>query len=133
MRFSAWVALDVVLPLGPDGLSKLIGAVQNLTEGDSAHSRIYRLVAGYLPGGFGDKQRLVSQTLEGAQGAIAGTIQGKGITQDGILAKVREVVNVTDDKLDFVSAALDMTNNYFEHTGIQTVARRLVTRAYGEI
>jgi len=26
-----------------------------------------------------------------------------------------------------------VSNNYYEHTGIQTVARRLVTRAYGEI
>jgi hypothetical protein len=26
-----------------------------------------------------------------------------------------------------------MTTNVFEHTGVQTVARRIVSRAYGEI
>jgi hypothetical protein len=38
-----------------------------------------------------------------------------------------------DGKLDYVAAFLDMTTNYYEHTGTQTVARSLVTRAMGEI
>lgn len=133
MRFSAWIALDVILPLGPDGVSKLLSAVQSLTEGDFAQSRVFRLVADHLPGGFGEKKDLAMKTLEGAKATIDGTVAGKGITQDGVLAKVREYVDIADDKLDLVAAALDLTNNYYEHTGIQTVARRLVTRAYGEI
>jgi hypothetical protein len=60
-------------------------------------------------------------------------VQDKAISQEGILARVREYVEVADDKLDMVAAALDMSTNYFEHTGIQTVARRVVTRAYGEL
>jgi hypothetical protein len=32
-----------------------------------------------------------------------------------------------------VSAAIDMTTDYFEHTGIQTVARQCISRAAGEV
>jgi len=70
MRFSAWIALDIILPLGPDGVSKLIGAVQNLTEGDFAQSKVFRLVADHLPGGFAEKKQLISSALDGAKGAI---------------------------------------------------------------
>jgi len=42
-------------------------------------------------------------------------------------------VDIADDKLDYVAAFLDMTTNYFEHTGTQSVARRLIERAASEI
>jgi len=32
-----------------------------------------------------------------------------------------------------LAAFLDMTTNYYEHTGTQTIARRLINRAYAEI
>ena len=32
-----------------------------------------------------------------------------------------------------VAAFLDVTTNYYEHTGTQTVARSLITRAVGEV
>lgn len=133
IRFAAWIALDIVLPLGPDGVSKLVETVQGLADRHLAENRVFRLVSDHLPGGLAEKKQLLSSTLEGARGAIESKIQSHDVTQGSILSKVREYVDVTDDRLDVVSAALDLTNNYYEHTGIQTVARRLVTRAYGEI
>lgn len=133
MRFAAWIALDIVLPLGPDGVAKMIDAVSSMADEHVTGSRIYRLVADHLPGGLAEKRDLVMGTLHGARSAIDATIQDKGIVQDDVLAKVRQYVEIADDKLDMVSAALDLSNNYYEHTGLQTVARRLVTRAYGEI
>jgi hypothetical protein len=35
--------------------------------------------------------------------------------------------------LDYVAAFLDMSTNYYEHTGIQTVARRVIEQAAREI
>lgn len=133
MRFSAWIALDIVLPLGPDGVSKLIGAVQNIADGELANNRVFKLVADHLPGDLGAKRQLLTTTLDGAKSTIDAKIQTHSISQDSILSKVRQYVDIADDKLDLVAAALDVSNNYYEHTGIQTVARRLVTRAYGEI
>jgi len=40
-------------------------------------------------------------------------------------------VEVADDKLDYLGAFLDV--NYYEHTGTQTLARRLIERAVAEI
>jgi hypothetical protein len=40
---------------------------------------------------------------------------------------------VSDSKLDYLAAFLDVTTNYYEHTGTQTLARRLIERAYAEI
>ena len=46
------------------------------------------------------------------------------------------MVKISDQmegKLDCTAAFLDMTTDYFEHTGIQSVARSLITRAMGEV
>ena len=46
---------------------------------------------------------------------------------------MQDVLGNVEGKLDYVAAALDATTSVFEHTGVQTVARRVVTRAYGEV
>jgi hypothetical protein len=38
-------------------------------------------------------------------------------------------MNTADSKLDYLAAFLDMSTNYYEHTGTQTVARNLILRA----
>jgi len=40
---------------------------------------------------------------------------------------------MADGKLDYLAAFLDGSTNYFEHTGVQTVARKLITQAQAEI
>jgi hypothetical protein len=46
---------------------------------------------------------------------------------------MQRFVEITDDKLDYLGAFLDVTTNYYEHTGTQTLARRLIERAAAEI
>jgi hypothetical protein len=60
-------------------------------------------------------------------------VTSKNLTPDRILNNLKGFVEFSDDKLDYVAAFLDMSTNYYEHTGIQTVTRRLVARAYNEI
>ena len=57
----------------------------------------------------------------------------KGIDQQDIFQRIKSYVEVGDNALDYVFAAIDLGTNYFEHTGIQSVSRRLISRAYGEI
>ena len=71
--------------------------------------------------------------IEQSRGFLEGMVASQGITQEGVLAKVKEYVTIADDKVDLAAAALDLGTNTFEHTGIQTVARRVISRAYGEI
>jgi hypothetical protein len=36
-------------------------------------------------------------------------------------------------KLDYLGAFLDISVKYYEHTGVQTLARRLIERAVAEL
>ena len=98
-----------------------------------ADHALFQKIAGYLPGGAEGGKALIKSTIEGAGSHLTNFVATKGMTQESLLAKVKGFVEVSDDKLDLVAAALDMGTNYFEHTGIQTVSRALVTRAYGEL
>jgi hypothetical protein len=50
-----------------------------------------------------------------------------------ILSNLRHFIEISDDRLDFVAAFIDETTDYYEHTGIQSVARSLIERAVSEI
>ena len=133
MRLAAWLAFDCIIPLGPDFLSKAIDGVEKIAESDLANHRVFRFVSEHLPGSLEDKRQLVKRTLQESSTKIDELVQGRGMTREGLLDRVKGYLDVSDDKLDYVAAALDVSTNYFEHTGVQTVARRLVSRAYGEI
>ncbi|CAN5561522.1 hypothetical protein BH09MYX1_BH09MYX1_42200 [soil metagenome] len=132
MRLAAWLAFDCVLPLGPDFLKKLLDGIEGGADKLAKHS-VFQKLAGYLPGGAEGGKGLIKGVLESSGDHLTTFVQSKGMTQDNLLAKARELIEVSDDKLDLVAAALDIGTSYFEHTGIQTVSRALVTRAYGEI
>lgn len=132
MRLAAYLAIDCVLPLGPDFLQKIMDALQGPLE-QLEQSRVFQFVSGHLPGGIGEQRDLILRTVDQSRGHLESVVANGGITQESILARVKEYVAIADDKLDLVAAALDLGTNIFEHTGIQTVARRVVTRAYGEI
>jgi hypothetical protein len=133
MRLAAWIAYDGLVPLGPDFLGKIIDGVRSISANQlGEHSRFAR-IAHFLPGGVEEKKQLVDDTLDSARGGVEQFVADKGLTQDSLVDKIREYIEVTDNRLDYVAAVLDMATNYFEHTGIQSVARRIISRAYGEL
>jgi hypothetical protein len=132
MRLAAWLAIDCVLPLGPDFLMKITDALDGPLE-DIENNRVFRFVGEHLPGGLAEKRDTIKKNLEDSRGHLEGMIASHGISQESVLDKVREYLAIADDKLDIAAAALDLATNTFEHTGIQTVTRRVVARAYGEI
>jgi hypothetical protein len=134
MRLAAWVACDCFLPLGPDFMQKIIATVENAAESDFMQSGLFQRVSEFLPGGgFGEKKDLVTNNLKSAEGYVQGFVAERGMTHDGVLAKIKELIDVNEDRLDYAAAIIDMSTNYFQHTGTQSVARRVITRAYGEI
>jgi hypothetical protein len=97
------------------------------------NSRFARL-AHLLPGSSVDEQReLVLTNLDASKSHVASFIADKGVDQNGLLQRIQSYIDLADNKLDYVAAALDLGTSYFEHTGIQTVARRVISRACGEI
>jgi hypothetical protein len=132
MRVAAWLAIDCVLPLGPDFIDKILGALDGPLE-NIENNRVFKFVSAHLPGGLAEQRDTIKRNIVESRGHLESMVANQGITQESVLAKVKEYVAIADDKLDLVAAALDLGTNTFEHTGIQTVARRVVQRAYGEI
>ena len=60
-------------------------------------------------------------------------VADKGITQSGLVDNLAGFVEGSKSKLDYLGAFLDISVKYYEHTGIQTLARRLIERAVAEI
>ena len=52
-----------------------------------------------------------------------------GVTPEDLSKKLGGFIELADGKLDYLAAFLDGSTNYFEHTGVQTVARKLITQA----
>lgn len=133
MRMTAWLAFDCIIPLGPDFLGKILDAVRNLEHDALEAHPVFRFVSEHLPGDIAQKKQLLEANVESSGARLEAFASERNMTRDGLLERVRGYVDVADDKLDVLAAALDLATNTFEHTGIQTVARRIVSRAYGEI
>ncbi|EFA70845.1 hypothetical protein CRC_00344 [Cylindrospermopsis raciborskii CS-505] len=62
-----------------------------------------------------------------------GIVSANALTAQKVLNNISGFLDFADDKLDYVAAFLDVSTNYYEHTGTQTLARRLIERAVAEI
>lgn len=133
MRLASWLAVDCVLPLGPDFYLKMHDGLSNLDLSQLEDNALFKQIQSYLPGSAADQKDIVTKNLESSGEYIQDFVKDNGISQDSLLDKVRGFVDVSEGKLDYLSAVLDMSTNYYEHTGIQTVARQVISRAYGEI
>lgn len=132
IRLAAWLAFDCVLPLGPDFLEKVLEALDGPLE-RLQESHVYRFISEHLPGDLAQQRDTIKGTLDSACGTFDGLVGQHGITQDAVLEHIKQYLAIADEKLDLAAAALDLATNPFEHTGIQTVTRRVITRATSEI
>jgi hypothetical protein len=133
MRLAAWIAYDGLVPLGPDFLAKIIDGIKALSASQLGEHGRFAKIAQYLPGGLDEKKQLIERSLDSARGGVDAFVAEKGLTQESLLDKIRAHIEVNDNRLDYIAGVLDMATNYFEHTGIQSVARKIISRAYGEL
>jgi hypothetical protein len=117
MRLASWVVCDCMLPLGPDFVQKLSGAIDS-----AANSSAFQTVTQWLPAGAADKA--------GRAGTL---VASSGLTPAAIADKLKSLVDGAEGKMDVMAAIIDTTTSVFAHTGTQTVARRVITRAYNEL
>lgn len=134
IRLAAWVTFDGLIPLGPDFLLRSIEFVQSASDSLFADNSRFGRLTQLLPGNSLDEQRrLALSNLDSAKSAVEGFAANRSIDRDSVVDRLKQALEVADDKLDYVAAALDLTTSPFEHTGIQSVARRVISRAYGEL
>ncbi|WP_199248728.1 Tudor-knot domain-containing protein [[Phormidium] sp. ETS-05] len=134
MRMVALVCIDGLLPLGPDFLSKIQTIISGTDPNTVAANPVFSAVSSSLPGNStSDKFGFITQAFSSVQGWMNGLVAKTGLTPQSIFNSVGKFIQVADDNLDFVAAFLDQTTNYYEHTGIQTVARRVILDAYDAV
>jgi hypothetical protein len=134
MRMAALVCVDGMIPLGPDFLSKALGMFQKTGASDLASSDKFKAVSSLIPGAnVAEQANFLQRGLKGVEGWVGSFISQRDLSVDKIVGNLKKYIDGIEGKLDYVAAFLDMTTNYYEHTGTQSIARSLISRAAGEI
>lgn len=134
MRIVALIAVDGLIPLGPDFLKIIGDKLDGFDAPDLSNNALFKSISQFIPGAdAGGKLAFITGTFQTAKTWIEGFVQSKGISFDSIKENLGTIIEFADGKLDYVAATLDMTTNYYKHTGTQTVAKKLIERAYQEI
>jgi hypothetical protein len=134
MRMAGIVAFDGVLPLGPDFAELVMGKLQSLSVDKVENNSVFQKMAQYIPGsGANDKLDFVKKAFSHTKGWVSNFQSENNINSEKVIASLSQYISLADTKLDYVAAFLDASTNYFEHTGTQTVASRLIERAVNEV
>ena len=134
MRMATLVSVDALLPLGPDFIEKVGSTIGDLTTDELQKNQTFDQINNEIPGGdTSSKLGFIGESFRSVSNWMGSFVSSRNLTQEGVASSLKKYIDITDNKLDYVSAFLDMTTNYYEHTGVQTLARRLTERAAAEI
>jgi hypothetical protein len=134
MRMAALVCLDGLIPLGPDFIMKVQSTLNNLSPQDLKNNPAFSRVSSLIPGDDANGQlNFIGNSFDAVKGWMSNFVTERDLTPEKVFQQIQGFVEFSEDRLDYVAAFLDMTTNYFEHTGTQTLARRLIERAIAEI
>jgi len=134
MRMVALVCVDGLIPLGPDFILKAQSALAKTSPQELEKNSTFQQMNEAIPGGnSAGKLNFINESFDSVKGWMSGLVTSKDLTPEKVANNLQRFVEVADDKLDYLGAFLDVTTNYYEHTGTQTLARRLIERAVAEI
>ncbi len=134
MRMAALVTADALLPLGPDFIQKVESYVGGANPSELEQNGTFSQIQAEIPGSdTSSKQGFINQSWGAVADWMSSFVSSRGLTQESVVGNLKNYIDITDDRLDYVSAFLDVTTDYYQHTGVQTLARRLVERAVAEI
>ncbi|MEB3340541.1 hypothetical protein [Okeania sp.] len=134
MRMVALVCFDGLIPLGPDFLDRVGDIIGGMSSAGLARNPLFQKVNDLIPGdGTQGKLDFIGNSFDSVRGWMSDLVSSRGLDPEMITNSLQNFVDIADDKLDYLAAFIDMTTNYFEHTGIQTVARRLILQAAEEV
>lgn len=134
IRMVALVCVDGLLPLGPDFIYKALFALNHMNPQELAQNSTFQGIQDAIPGNnVGSKLNFIGESFESVKGWMGGLVTENNLTPQTVVGNLQNFVQLADDKLDYLAAFLDVATNYYEHTGTQTLARRLISRAVAEI
>ncbi|QHG18969.1 hypothetical protein [Nostoc sp. ATCC 53789] len=134
IRMVALVCVDGLIPLGPDFISKAISGINQTSPNELEQNSTFQNIKDVIPGNnAGSKLNFIGESFDSVKGWMSGIVSANNLTPHKVVSNLHSFVDIADDKLDYLAAFLDVSTNYYEHTGTQTLARRLIERAVAEI
>ncbi|MDG2991307.1 hypothetical protein L3556_10250 [Candidatus Synechococcus calcipolaris G9] len=134
MRMAALVCFDGLIPLGPDFILKSLNVLQEMKPQDLQENPTFKAVSSVIPGGNPAGQlSFMTQSFGSVKGWMGDFVTSRNLTPEKVVNNLQSFVELSKENLDFLGAFLDMSTNYYYHTGVQTLARRLIERAVAEI
>ncbi|MCF4967313.1 hypothetical protein [Nostoc sp. CMAA1605] len=134
IRMVALVCVDGLIPLGPDFINKALSGLSQTNPNELDKSSTFQGMKDLIPGNnVGSKLDFIGNSLDSVKGWMGGIVSANNLSPQKVVGNLQSFIQFSDDKLDYLAAFLDVSTNYYEHTGTQTLARRLIERAVAEI
>ena len=134
MRMAALICFDGLIPLGPDFIMMVMNKMGAMSPGELDGNQTFKGIKDQIPGGdTGGKLGFITESFSSVSGWMTDFVSSRGLTPESVVSNLQSFVEIADDKLDYLGAFLDVSTNYYTHTGTQTLARRLIERAAGEL
>ena len=134
IRMVGLISLDGLIPLGPDFIQLVESKLGGMSPNELEESSTFQQMSDSIPGDSSEgKLNFIGSSFDSVKGWLSDTVSSYDLSPEKITSQLNNFVDFADDKLDYLAAFLDVSTNYFEHTGTQTLAARIIERAVAEI
>jgi hypothetical protein len=134
MRMSALVCFDGLIPLGPNFIQTVSGRLSDLSPKELENNSQYKNIEQEIPGDSSDgKLSFIGESFDSVKGWMGDFVSSNDLTPQKVSHGLQGFIDFSEDRLDYLAAFLDMSTDYYRHTGVQTLARRLIERSLAEI
>ncbi|MBW4498085.1 MAG: hypothetical protein KME57_00450 [Scytonema hyalinum WJT4-NPBG1] len=134
IRMAALVCFDGLIPLGPNFISSALSRINQTSPQELEQNSTFQNIQQDIPGNnSSSKLNFIGESFNSVSGWMSGLVASKNLTPQKVVNNLQNFTDFAGDKLDYLGALLDISTNYYEHTGTQTLARRLIERASAEI
>jgi hypothetical protein len=134
IRMVALVCVDGLIPLGPDFINKALSSISQTSPQELEQNSTFNNISDSIPGNnSSSKLNFIGESFDSVKGWMGNIVASNNLTPQTVVSNLQSFTQIADDKLDYLAAFLDVSTNYYEHTGTQTLARRLIERAIAEI
>jgi len=134
IRMVALVCVDGLIPLGPHFINKALSTISQTNPHELNQNATFQSIKDTIPGGNdAGKLDFIGQSFDSVKGWMSDLVTSHNLTPQTVVLNLQGFMEFSEDKLDYLGAFIDVATNYYEHTGTQTLARRLIERAVAEI
>jgi hypothetical protein len=108
--------------------------INQLTPGDLGENATFNCIKDAIPGeDDGQKLDFIGESFSSVTDWMDNIVATHNLTPQTILGSLRNIMDFSEDKSNYLGAFIDVSTDYYQHTGTQTIAKKLIERAFAEI